>query len=195
MMDRLEKQIAFIVEIDKLKGIIRRSYLVGCDRLENSAEHSWHVSLLAMILAEHSDLEINLIKVVKMLLVHDIVEIDAGDTYFFDEKGNSDKIEREKKAAERLFGLLPTDQAREFREAWEEYENRRTNEAKFAYALDRFIPILHSFHTKGKGWRQHKVNLEKVMTLIDPIRDGSEVLSQYATRLFKTAVEKGFLTE
>ncbi|MBU2512321.1 HD domain-containing protein [bacterium] len=194
-MDRLDKQIEFIVEIDKLKGIIRRSYLTGCDRLENSAEHSWHVSILAMILAEHSDLEINLFKVVRMLLVHDIVEIDAGDTYFFDEKGNTDKVEREKNAAKRLFDLLPPDQEKEFREAWEEYEARLTNEARFAYALDRFIPILHSYFTQGKSWKQHRVKLEKVMTLIDPIREGSEALSQYATRLFKKAVEKGYLEE
>lgn len=192
-MDRLEKQIEFIVEIDKLKAIIRRSYLVGCDRLENSAEHCWHVSVLAMILAEHSDLEIDLMKVVKMLLVHDIVEIDAGDTYYFDEKGNADKIDREKKAAERLFGLLPKDQAREFKEAWEEYETRETNEAKFAYALDRFIPILHSYHTNGKSWKKNKIKLEQVMQLNDPIREGSRKLSEYATMLFKKAAEKGYL--
>ncbi len=194
-MDRLDKQIEFIVEIDKLKGIIRRSYLSGCDRLENSAEHCWHVSVLAMILAEHSDLEINLFKVVKMLLIHDIVEIDAGDTYFFDEKGNTDKVKREKEAAERLFGLLPPDQAKEFREAWEEYEARFTNEAKFAYALDRFIPILHSYHTQGKSWKQHQIKLEQVMTLNEPIRAGSKALSDYATRIFQKAVEKGYLKE
>jgi putative hydrolase of HD superfamily len=192
-MNRLAKQIEFILEIDKLKGIIRRSYLTGVDRLENSAEHSWHVAMLAIILAEHCDSEIDLMRVLKMLLIHDVVEIDAGDTYFFDSQSNVDKADREAKAADRLFGLLPEDQAREFRQAWNEFEARQTSEAKFAYALDRFIPVLHSYHTEGRSWKQHGIRLEQVLTLNDSIKEGSRTLFQYASELFQDAVEKGYL--
>lgn len=192
-MSRLDKQIQFVLEIDKLKGILRRSYLAGVDRLENSAEHSWHVSLLSLILAEHSDLTVDPLKVLAMLLIHDIVEIDAGDTYFFDTSAQADKLDREIKAAERLFGLLPEDQAAEFRSIWEEYEERESNEARFAYALDRFIPVLHAFHTEGRSWKQHGIRLEQVLTLNEPIKQGSRSLWAYAEKLFYQAVEKGYL--
>lgn len=194
-MSRLDKQIEFILEIDRLKGIIRRSHLVGVDRLENSAEHSWHVALLSVLLAEYSDLNINPLNVLKMLLFHDIVEIDAGDTYFFDSQGNADKAEREAKAATRLFGMLPGDQAEEFRSIWEEYEACETDDAKFAYALDRFIPVLHSFHTQGKSWKQHDVHLGQVMQLIEPIKRGSVKLAEYAEGLFRKAVALGYLKD
>lgn len=192
-MNRLEKQIQFILEVDKLKGVIRRSFLVGTDRLENSAEHSWHVALLAMTLIEHSDLEVDLLRVMKILILHDIVEIDAGDTYFFDTEGNASKAEKEAKAADRLFGLLPADQEKEYREIWEEYEARETNEAKFAYALDRFMPALHSYHTQGRSWKQHGITLDRVLTLNDPIKEGSKELAGYAEKLFYDAVDKGYL--
>lgn len=192
-MDRLDQQIRFTMEIDKLKTILRRSYITAGEKLENSAEHCWHAAVLASLLSEYSDHEINESRVIKMLLLHDIVEIDAGDTYFFDEKGNADKEEREQKAADRLFGLLPEDQAQEFRAIWEEYEKRESNDAKFAYALDRFIPVLHSYHTQGKSWKQHGIKLEQVLTLNVPIREGSEKLWKYAENLFKDAVTKGFL--
>lgn len=192
-MERIDKQIEFILEIDKLKNVFRKSYVTGVERYENSAEHCWHVSVFASVFAEHADKDINLAKVVKMLLIHDIVEIDAGDTYFFDDKGNADKLEREIKAAERIFGLLPEDQAREFRSAWEEYEARETDDAIFAYAMDRFIPVLHNFHTGGKSWKEHGIRLEQVMTLRDPIEKGSKSLWVYAERLFQRAVEMGML--
>lgn len=192
-MDRLEQQIKFALEIDKLKTILRRSFITAGEKLENTAEHCWHVSVLATLLIEYSDRDVDLSHVVKMLLLHDIVEIDAGDTYFFDVKGNADKEDREKKAADRLFGILPKDQEKEFRAVWEEYEKRETNEAKFAYALDRFIPVLHAYYTKGKSWKQHGIRLEQVLTLNDPIKEGSKKLWQYANQLFQDAVTKGYL--
>ncbi len=192
-MSRLEKQIDFVLEIDKLKGIVRRSFLVSGERYENSAEHSWHVSVLAHILAEHSDHEIDLMRVVKMLLIHDVVEIDAGDTYYFDTQGNSDKAERETKAAERLFGLLPEDQADEFREAWEEHEACQTNDARFANALDRFIPLLHNYYTQGRSWKKHRIRLDQVMKLQEPIEQGSKTLWEYTARVIQSAVDKGYL--
>jgi 5'-deoxynucleotidase YfbR-like HD superfamily hydrolase len=192
-MTHLDKQIEFILELDKLKSVMRRSILVNGERFENSAEHSWHVSVLAIIVAEHSEGEIDLQRVLKMLLLHDVVEIDAGDTYFFDTKGNSDKAERETKAAQRIFGLLPGDQAVEFREAWEEHEAGQTSEAIFARALDRFIPLLHNYHTQGKSWQEHQVRLEQVMTLKEPIEKGSKSLWAYASKLIQSSVEKGYL--
>ncbi len=194
-MEKLEKQINFILELDKLKSIMRRSYLLNRERFEDSAEHSWHVSVLALTLAEHADDEIDLTHVLKMLLIHDVVEIDAGDTYFFDKKGNSDKTEREMKAAERIFGLLPPEQENDFRSAWEEYEEGDTKNARFANALDRFIPLLHNYYTQGKSWQEHKVRFEQVMTLKEPIEKGSKSLWEYAHSLILSAVEKGYLAK
>lgn len=194
-MKRLDRQIEFIIEIDKLKSIFRRSYVIEDKRYENSAEHSWHVSTLALLMSEYADSKVDLLRVVRMLLVHDIVEIDAGDVYFFDAAGNSEKAEKEQKAADRLFGLLPEDQAKELRDAWEEYEAGETPDARFAYALDRFIPLLHNFYTQGKSWQEHKVSSKRVLTLKDSIKPGSEALWEYAEELIQKAVERGYLPE
>ena len=156
-IERLERQIAFILEIDKLKSVLRRSYLLNEERHENSAEHSWHLSVMALVLAEHANAEINQLRVLKMLLVHDIVEIDSGDTYVYDAAGNDTKAEREQEAARRIFGLLPGDQQLEITQLWQEFEARETPEAQFAAALDRLMPLLHNYHTEGRSWREHGI--------------------------------------
>src|SRR6056297_294642 len=155
---RLEQQVAFILEIDRLKTIYRRTYLTDTSRFENSAEHSWHIAVMAMLLAEHANtLEVDQLRVIKMLLIHDLVEIDAGDTFAYDTAAHADKAAREQAAADRLFGLLPADQAAEFRALWDEFESRQTPEAKFAGALDRLQPLLHNLYTHGRSWREHGV--------------------------------------
>ncbi len=193
--DRLSRQIEFILEIDKLKSILRRSYLVHNPRLENSAEHSWHLAVLAMLLAEHANTEVNLLRVLKMLLVHDIVEIDAGDTFCYDVAGNETKAERETLAARRIFGLLPDDQREELHGLWEEFEARQTPEAKYAAALDRLMPLLHNYHTQGRSWREHGVTRELVLDRNRHIGEGSEAIWQYMEALIEDAEEKGYLTE
>ena len=189
---RLEQQIAFILEVDKLKSVLRRSYLLNEDRHENSAEHSWHLSVMALILAEHADAEIDQLRVLKMLLVHDIVEIDSGDTYIYDQAGNDTKAAREQEAAARIFGLLPPDQSAELQALWQEFEARETPEAKFAAALDRLMPLLHNYHTEGRSWREHGITQEQVLRLNRHIEDGSEALWKYAEALIRRAAAAGF---
>ena len=190
---RLERQIRFIVEIDKLKDVIRRSYLAGADRLENSAEHSWHLAVMAILLAEHADEDVDVYRVAKMALVHDIVEIDAGDTYAYDAEANTDKEQRERQAAERLFGMLPDDQGAELRALWEEFEARETADARFAASLDRLMPLLHSYYTDGKAWQEHGVAYEQVLERNAPIRDGSKALWQVARSILDSALDCGYL--
>jgi len=188
-MDRLEKQLRFILEIDRLKSIYRRTYLIDGTRNENSAEHSWHLAMLAIILAEHANEPLDTGKVVKMVLIHDIVEIDAGDTYIYDAQG--DKAERERRAAERIFGLLPDDQAHDFRELWEEFESAQTAEARFANALDRFIPQLHNYHTQGRSWKEHGITAERVLTRNVEISHGSTTLWEWTQTLIQQAAIEG----
>jgi len=169
--ERFQRQLAFIVEIDKLKTVLRRSMLTDMSRRENSAEHSWHLTLMAVLLEEHAGQPVNLMRVMKMLLVHDIVEIDAGDTFAYDAVGRLDKEERERRAADRLFALLPDDHADELRSCWDEFEENRSPEARFANALDRLQPLLQNLHTKGGTWRSHGVTLEQVIERMQPIQN------------------------
>lgn len=191
--DRLARQIQFILEIDKLKSIMRRSYLLNQDRHENSAEHSWHLAMMAILLQEYANEQIDLPHVIKMVLVHDLVEIDAGDTYCYDDAANSDKAEREQKAADRLFMMLPDDQGEEMRNLWEEFEERLTPEAKFANALDRMMPMMHNYFTNGKAWREHHVGSDKVLGRNAVMKDGSEKLWEFTQSLIEDAVGKGYL--
>ena len=193
--ERLDRQIAFILEIDKLKSVLRRSYLLNEARRENSAEHSWHLSVMALILSEHANAEVDTLRVLKMLLVHDIVEIDSGDTYIYDQAGNDTKAAREQEAASRIFGLLPSEQSAEVQELWEEFEARETPEAKFAAALDRLMPLLHNYHTQGQSWREHNISKEQVLRLNRHIADGSISLWEYAEALINDAAAQGFLTD
>ena len=188
---RLEQQVRFILEVDNLKQVLRRSRLIADQRFENSAEHSWHIALMALLLAEHSNAPIDLLRTVKMLLIHDIVEIDAGDTFAYGDQG--DKAANETAAAERLFGLLPADQRAEFTALWREFEERATPEARFANAMDRFMPALHNLNTDGGSWRDHQVALPQVIWRVSPIGDGSTFVWDYVQRELRAAVEQGIL--
>lgn len=194
--ERLDKQIAFIVEIDRLKHILRRTITTERYRNENDAEHSWHLAVMVMLLSEYVETDaVDLSRVLKMVLVHDLVEIDAGDTYCYDAAAGRDRLEREKQAADRIFTILPGDQAEQMRSLWEEFEERKTADARFAAALDRLQPLLLNFHTQGKSWRHHAVTKRQVLDRNSPIRESSEVLWQYASSLIERAVELGYLTE
>ncbi len=192
---RFESQLKFILEIDKLKTIERRSYPIGLDRLENSAEHSWHVALMAQVFAEYADENVNLLRVQHMLLIHDLVEIDAGDTFIYDEVGNRDKAERERAAADRILSILPKDQARELRTLWDEFESCDSADSRFAAALDRLMPLLHNFHTEGRSWRQHGIVKSQVVARNRSIAEGSQALWEYAKDLIDEAVRLGYLKE
>ena len=190
--ERLEQQIQFILEIDKLKTIFRRTYLLNADRLENTAEHSWHLAIMAILLAEHANDPVDVSRVIKMVLVHDIVEIDAGDTYYYDTAAALDKAAREHAAADRLFKLLPADQGKELRDLWEEFESCQTADARFAASLDRFIPQLHNYHTHGKSWQEHGITSDRVIERNACIAEGSAGLWEWAAALLDDAVIKGF---
>ena len=191
--NRFEKQLEFILEIDKLKTVSRRTYLLNADRSENTAEHSWHLAMMAMLLAEHANEPVNVARVVRMVLVHDIVEIDAGDTYYYDTAGAVDKSEREQRAADRLFGILPSDQGSQLRELWEEFEACETADARFAAALDRFMPQLHNYYTRGKSWSEHGITADRVLERNASMAEGSQKLWECAQSLLNDAVAKGFL--
>ena len=189
----LEAQIAFLVEVDKLKSILRRNYAIHGDRRENSAEHSWHVALFAMVLAEHSNEPVDINRVVKMLVIHDIVEVDAGDTFIYDDAGKETQVAREKRAADRLFGLLPQKQGESFRDLWEEFEAAATPEAKFAKAIDRFAAALHNYKTHGRGWSENGIGRNRVLAVNEYVRGGSTALWDKIQALVNSAVREGFL--
>lgn len=178
--ERLERQLRFLVEVDKLKNVLRRTLLTNGSRRENSAEHSWHIALMAVLLAEHADARLDLARVVRMLLIHDVVEIDAGDTFAYDAAGNADRAERERRAAERLFGILPPDQASELAALWQEFEERLTPEARYAHAVDRLQPLLQNVMSEGGAWRSHNVEMEQVLDRMRPIDGASHTLWRYA---------------
>ena len=191
--DRLQRQLRFILEIDRLKAVVRQSYLVGAERRENSAEHSWHVAVMAVVLAEHANARVDVGRVVTMLLVHDVVEVDAGDTYVYDPAGAADKAERERRAAARLFGLLPLDQGAELRALWQEFEAAESADARFAAALDRLMPVLHNVHTGGRSWREHGITADQVIGRNRRIAEGSEALWRHARAMIEAAVAEGKL--
>ncbi len=193
---RLEQQIAFILEIDKLKQVFRGTYLLDETRKENDAEHSWHLALMAILLCEHAaDPNINILRVVKMVLIHDLVEIDAGDTFRYDVERNKTKAAREQAAADRIFNILPTNQAEEIRLLWDEFEAMETPEAKFAAAIDRLQPLLLGCHTQGRAWREYGVTADQILDKMKQIAEGSEALWQYAKTMILDAVEKGYLAK
>lgn len=192
-LDRLERQLAFVREIDKVKQILRQTVTLDASRQENDAEHSWHLAVMALILEEHAEQAVDLTKVVKMVLVHDLVEIDAGDTFAYDEVGAQDKEERERKAADRIFYLLPEDQAKEVDDLWTEFELRETVEAKYAAALDRFQPLMHNYLTKGVAWKRHGIRRDQVIDRNRHIEEGSPALWAYARRMIDESVEMGYL--
>jgi putative hydrolase of HD superfamily len=193
---RLNQQMKFLIEIDKLKQILRRTKIIGGSRHENDAEHSWHLAMMAMILLEHAnEKEIDLLRVLKMLLIHDLVEIDAGDTFAYDEKGHEDKQEREEVAAKRIFGLLPEDQREEVYGLWREFEERKTPEARYANAIDRLHPMILNYMNTGDTWQKYGITKSRVIHRNQMIENGSATLWNYAVQLLNDAVNKGILKE
>lgn len=190
-LDLLNKQISFIKEIDKLKYITRKTKLFESDRHENDAEHSWHLAMMVLVLAEHSNEPIDVLKVLKMVLVHDIVEIDAGDTFLFDTKKNHSNTEEELKAAKRIFGLLPEKQAKEFITIWEEFEAFETPEAKFARTVDHFEPMLQNDSNDGGTWSEYDVPYETAIKKKSPMKEGSTDLWDFAEGVLKDNRERG----
>jgi putative hydrolase of HD superfamily len=192
----LLRQMDFIVELDKLKGIYRQTYLIDGSRNEDDAGHSWHLALMACVLGGSCcGEETDLLQVIKMVLVHDIVEIDAGDTFVYDLAAHSDKREREEKAALRIFGLLPDDQSTELRALWDEFESRETPEAMFAAALDRFQPLLSNYHAGGGAWVRHGIKASQVLERNRHIQDNAPALWEYARHIIGEAVLKGYLID
>ncbi|UZJ62982.1 HD domain-containing protein [Sphingobacterium sp. KU25419] len=190
-LKNLQQQIDFIKEIDKVKYIQRKTKLFNSDRNENDAEHSWHLAMMAIILAEHSNEPIDILKVVKMVLIHDIVEIDAGDTFIYDTQKNHTNTEEERLAAKRIFGLLPQKQAEGLIEIWEEFEAGLTHEAKFARAMDRLEPLLQNTSNNGGTWNEFNINYSKVYDKKKIIDEGSKTIWDFAEKLLDESVEKG----
>ncbi|ANZ10366.1 HD domain-containing protein [Vibrio parahaemolyticus] len=193
-MDRLEKQLALLIELDKLKSVLRRTRVKSAEgRLENSGEHSWHVALMAVLMEEHANAPVDICRVMKMLLIHDVVEIDAGDTFVYDTAATKEQAEKEIKAAERLFGMLPTDQGQELLALWLEFEAAQSDDAKYAKALDRLIPMLLNYHNNGQSWKENSVTREQALTINKRIEFGSVTLWDKAKELIEEATEKGWL--
>ena len=191
---RLERQLEFIIEIDKLKKVLRQSPLTDGSRRENTAEHSWHIAVMTLVLAEHADCTgIDICRVVKMLLIHDLVEIDAGDTFCYDAAAVKDQPRREAAAADRIFTLLPDDQAAAFRGLWEDFQENRSPDARFANAMDRFQPLLHNAASGGGTWRRFDVKRGQVVARNRPISQGAPRLWQRALELIDRAVAEGVL--
>lgn len=190
-MERLKKQMEFIIEVDKLKDIIRQTNLTNGERKENDAEHSWHLALMAVFLSEYSKEPVDVLQVIKMVLIHDLVEIDAGDTYLYDEAGNGTKAAREQKAAERIFNILPQGQAEELFGLWKEFEDRKTPESKFANTLDRIQPVLLNDATEGRAWREHDVCIDQIMSKNEYTSQGSDVLWEYIQEVFEKNMKNG----
>jgi putative hydrolases of HD superfamily len=192
-MQTLLQQLDFLLELDKLKAILRRTRPAGMQRLENSAEHSWHVALMALLLAEHAEPAVDAERVMKILLLHDIVEIDADDTFLYDETGTLEKVAKEEAAAERIFGLLPAAQREAFTALWREYEDRVTPEGKFAYACDRLLPMLQNLANQGQSWLENGVRFEQVIRKNLPIKDAAPGLWDYVLPRLEAARAAGWL--
>ena len=191
--ERLLKQIDFIVEIDKAKEIFRQNVVIGAERNENDAEHSWHMAVMAILLSEYASSGLDMIKVLKMILIHDLVEIDAGDTFCYDEKANEDKFDREDKAAERIFSILPEDQAKKMYDLWLEFDGLKSDEAKFASCMDSLQPLLLNYNTNGHTWKKPGATYEKVLKRNELMKDNAPILWDYAKKIIKDSYDKGIL--
>ena len=190
--DKLVNQLNFIIEIDKVKHIFRQSKLFNSERLENDAEHSWTISIMCILLKEYADFEVNIEKVISMLLIHDIVEIDTGDTFLYSSQ-RDESYNNEKKAADRIFGLLEPDQKKYFLSLWEEFEERKPHEAKFASVFDRLEPIIQNYMSEGYSWKKNNITYDMVINKNMHIKDGSEKIWNFVLQLLEKAVEKGYL--
>lgn len=189
----LEKKLEFILEIDKSKEIIRQTYLADASRREGDAEHAWHLAIMAFLLADYANEEVDVLKVMKMVLIHDLIEIDAGDTYAYDEEANKSKEEREKKAADRIFNILPGECAKEMRALWDEFEEQYTPESKFAHTLDNVQPLLLNDASGGRSWREHGVCKSQVLKRNERTPEGSVELWKHCQKIIEKHVEEGNL--
>lgn len=189
----LLQQIEFIKEIDKIKYIQRRTKLFNSDRNENDAEHSWHLAMMTLVLSAHSEYKIDVLKVLKMVLIHDIVEIDAGDTFIYDQNKNHQNTDEELRAAKRIFGILPPNQAQEFLQIWNEFEEGISNEAKFAKSMDRLEPLLQNASNDGGTWKEFGIKYQTVYDKKKVIKEGSTTLWTYAEKLIDSSVATGIL--
>lgn len=196
MDERLKKQMEFALEMDKEKGIGRQTYILNALRKENDAEHGWHLALMTMLLAEYANEKIDVSRTVEMVTIHDVVEIDAGDTYAYDDAGNATKAEREQKAANRIFGILPEEQGKYFMDLWLEFEAASTPEAKFATAIDSVQPVMLNNASNGLAWREHGVAASKVQErALKKIKPGSEKLYEMVMDIIAENVKKGNLKD
>ena len=194
-LERLEKQIRFIVEIDKVKNIFRQTYLADARRKENDAEHSWHIALMAYLLQEYAEKPVDVSKAMLMVLIHDLVEIDAGDTYAYDDAGAETKRAREEAAADRIFGLLPEDQGKYFRELWEEFEAYESPEGKYAHLLDNFQPLLLNDASGGLSWQEHQVKKSQIYKRNEKIEETSETIWNCMKEIVQKHIECGHVEE
>ena len=195
-VNRLEQQTRFLVEVDKMKSVYRRTILIDKTRRESDAEHSWHFALMAMLLAEYADPEkVDCARVIRMALVHDLIEIYAGDTFAYDVQGNQDKRQRETEAADKLFALLPEDQAAEIRALWEEFDAMETPDAQYAAAIDRLQPFLNNYLTQGHTWGLGGVKSAQVYERMDPIRVALPEVWPFVDKMIQESIEKGYLEE
>ena len=194
--ERLEQQMAFCLEIDKEKFIGRQTYLTGAVRRENDAEHAWHMAIMTILLSEYANEEIDVLRTVTMLLIHGLVEIDAGDTYAYDEEGKKTQKVRELAAADRIFQILPPDQGKKFREIWEEFEAQNTPESRFARTMDNLQPMMLNNATDGKSWAERGIRLSQILGRNRNTDKGSEALWKYAKENFlQTNLDKGRIVE
>ncbi len=193
MQNDLQQRLAFIHEIDKVKQVFRQTYLLDGQRFENDAEHSWHLAVMAITLQDYAPPGCDITRVVRMVLLHDLVEIDAGDTYLYDTVAMADKPAREQAAADRIFGILPSEVRDEFRALWDEFEARKTPEARFAGALDRLQPLMHNYLTEGRAWREHGITADQVLAKSRTVAEGSFILGAHAAALIEDAVARGYL--
>jgi putative hydrolases of HD superfamily len=190
---RLADQLAFVLEVDRLKSVIRRGYLADGSRRENTAEHSWTLALMALVLAEHAAEPVDVATIVRMVVIHDLVEVDAGDTYVYDDAGRAAKDARERAAADRLYGLLPADQGAELRALWDEFEHGTSPEARFARSVDRFAGFLLNHASGGRSWREHGVTADRVHAVNQAIDAGSPVLWAEVQRRLADALGRDWL--
>lgn len=195
--ERFDKQLNFIIEIDKMKSVMRRTILIDRSRRETDAEHSWHFALMALVLMEYAKENIDINRVIKMALVHDLVEVYAGDTFAYDMAGYTDKEDREKEAADKIFGLLPCDQGKELRALWDEFEEMGTKESCYANAIDRMQPLINNYKTDGHTWHADGacVTSEQVYKRMEPIRTATPEIWGFIEYVVKDSVEKGYLKE
>ncbi|MGF1566842.1 MAG: HD family hydrolase [Nodosilinea sp.] len=190
---RLRQQIAFVVEIDRLKQVLRQTQLIDASRRENSAEHSWHLAMIALVLAEYAPVGVDLARAIQQVLIHDLVEIDAGDTFCYDVGANQGKAEREQRAADRIFGLLPDPDDDRLRQLWDEFEAQRSPTARFAAALDRIQPLLHNWQTGGGTWKLHGISRDQVMMRMAPVETGAPELWPFVLEVIEECVTAGYL--